>query len=403
MVSRAAKAKPTAISKTRWRGRQAFVLSNNAIKLTTLTGGGHIAELSLIQDNPPVSPLWSPPWETMEPYAYRESRHAKRYGSITEGKLLSGIAGHNLCLDYFGSPSAEEAQQGLSQHGEAPSARWVAGRHRVTDSAAALNLRAYLPAARLKFERELAVLGGEPVVYFRETVSNLAKADHFFHWTQHVTLGPPFLAAGEVVVALPGTKGMTFPHGYDEGKALLQSGAAFTWPNAPKVSGGSVDLARPLSQEGLGYVTGILLDENSDIGFVAALNLRLHLLIAYCFRRSDFPWVAMWEEHKGISAPPWSNRTVALGLEFGTTPIPVARRENFLHGGPLFGVPTNTYVAAKGRKTVRYAAFLAKTPEAMTRVASIGLETGGIFVEGGPGEPRIRLQASRINEILAGP
>jgi hypothetical protein len=278
--------------------------------------------------------------------------------------------------------------------------RWSAGRPRVTNAEAVLNLRARLPAARLDLDREITVSGGEPVVYFRETVTNLAKADHFFHWTQHVTLGPPFLAANDVTISLPGTQGMSFPHGYDEGKALLRSGEVFTWPEAPKNSGGTVDLSRPLSQEGFGLVAGVLLDVTTDLGFIAAVNRRLHLLIAYCFRRSDFPWVTIWEENQAIEAAPWRSRTVALGLEFGTTPLPVARRENFLAGGPLFGVPTTAYVPARGRKTVHYAALLAKTPERFTRVAGVALQGESIVISGATKDETLRVKAARLRELL---
>jgi len=394
------KHKSCSVSKTQWREREAYELSNGAIRLVTLTGGGHLARFSLAYDDPPVSPLWTPPWETIEPYNYRAGRHASRYGSLTEGKLLSGLAGHSICLDYFGSPSVEEAQQGLSQHGEAPSVRWVAGRPRVTTREASLKMRARLPAARLDLDREITICGDEPMVYFRETVTNLAKADHFFHWTQHVTLGPPFLTPKEVTVSLPGTRGMTFPHGYDEGKALLRSGEAFAWPEAPKNSGGTVDLSRPLSQEGLGLVAGVLLDANTDVGFIAAVNDRLNLLIAYCFRCADFPWVAIWEENRAVAAVPWCNRTVALGLEFGTTPLPVPRRENFIAGGPLFGVPTTTHVPARGRKTVRYAALLAKTPPRFTHVEKISFEGESILISGGPKDGPIRVKASRLRELF---
>jgi len=400
LVSRVKPGKALSISKTRWRGRDAYTLSNSAIRLTTLTGGGHIAEFSLAGNGNQVSPLWTPPWKTIEPYTYSARRHASEYGSITEGKLLSGLAGHSLCLDYFGSPSAEEAQQGLSQHGEAPSAQWVAERPRVNRSEAVLSLRARLPAARLDFGREMVICAGEPVVYFHETVTNLGKADHFFHWVQHVTLGPPFLTPNEVTVSLPGTQGMTFPHGYDEGKALLRSGEAFTWPDAPSNSGGTVDLSRPLTEAGLGLVAGVLLDANKDVAFIAAVNRRLRLLIAYCFRRSDFPWVAIWEENHAVAAPPWLRRTVALGLEFGTTPMPVPRRENFIAGGPLFGVPAAAFVPARGRKTVPYAALLATTPEKFTRVRSIALEDGAITIHGDRKDQSLRLKASRLRELL---
>jgi hypothetical protein len=383
------------LAEGKWRGRQAYTLSNGSIRLVTLTGGGHIAELSLA-DPDSVSPLWVPPWPTMDPTSYRAPRDVARYGTITEGKLLSGIAGHSICLDYFGSPSAEEAEQGLSQHGEAPNSRWMPASRRAKDSDATLILETRLPVARLLFEREMRLCAGEPVVYFRETVANLAKADHFFHWTQHVTLGPPFLAPDEVVVSLPGTKGMTFPHGYDEGKALLQDGKAFEWPKAPRNPKGTTDLTRPLSQQGLGYVVGVLVDPQVEWGFVAALNKQLGLLLAYCFRRVDFPWVALWEENKAIEAVPWRSETVALGLEFSTTPLPVSRRENFTMGGPLFGVPTVTYVAPRQEKTVEYLAVLTKVPADFGRVRSIVPRGAELIVTGDAESGPIHIPASGV-------
>jgi hypothetical protein len=361
------------ISKGKWRGREAYTLSNGCIRLVTLTGGGHIAELSHAGPNS-VNPLWIPPWPTIEPYSYSARRDAVDYGSIIEGKLLSGLAGHNICLDYFGSPSLEESEQGLSQHGEAPSSRWIRASQRTTDSEATLSLRTRLPSARLQFERAITLHAGEPAVYFREKVANLAKVDHFFHWTQHVTIGPPFLAADEVTISTPGTRGMTFPHGYDEGKALLEAGKTFEWPDAPRKLEGATDLRRPLSQEGLGYVVGVLLDPQVEWGFVAAVNQQLGLLLAYCFRRADFPWVTIWEENKAIEAVPWKAETIALGLEFGTTPLPASRRENFTTGGPLFDVPTLTYVPARREKIVSYIALLAKVPPGFGTVRSIAPE-----------------------------
>ncbi len=107
-------------SKTKWHGREAFVLVNDLVHLVTLTGGGHIAEFRFRERKglSTLNPLWVPPWKTIEPYHYRPGQHAARYGSPATGRTLSGITGHNLCLDFFGSPSEEEARQGLSIHGE---------------------------------------------------------------------------------------------------------------------------------------------------------------------------------------------------------------------------------------------------------------------------------------------
>ncbi len=384
---------------TSWQGRNAFCLGNELVRLTTLTGGGHIAEFRFAEDTglPTLNPLWVPPWQTIEPYNYREKAQASRYGGLTEGKLLSGIVGHNICLDYFGSPSPEEAKEGLSQHGEAPSAKWHKTMLHVGDRQIALTLGVRLPVARLTFTRQIKLRRDESVVYFQETVQNERKADHFFHWTQHVTLGPPFLSNRDSLVALPGTKGITFPHGYDEGRALLPPGSLFRWPEAPTLSGEPIDLTRPFARRGLGFVASVLLDPRREVGFIAGVNPRRHLLIAYCFNRRDFPWVAVWEENRAIAAPPWNRRTQARGLEFSTSPIPIPRREAFALG-TLFGAPTFSYVPARGRKTVNYLAFIAQVPSSFESVRDIQLADREILILG-PGQKSLVLSASGLRSL----
>jgi hypothetical protein len=123
---------------------------------------------------------------------------------------------------------------------------------------------------------------------------------------------------------LPRTKGM-FPHGYDEGKALLRSGALLHWAKAPALAGKPVDLTRPFPCRGLGFVVSVMLDREREIGFIVGIKARRGLLTAYCFNRRDFPCVAVWGENRAIAAPPWNRRTQARGLEFSTNPIPVPR------------------------------------------------------------------------------
>jgi hypothetical protein len=355
-----------------WNGRKAYTLGNNVVRLTTLTGGGHIAEFQLTNSDGShsVSPLWVPPWKSIEPHEYNEKRHKREYGTITEGKLLSGIVGHNICLDYFGSPSVEEAKLGMSQHGEAPWSKWTRSRVTQTQQKLALEMSVRLPVAGLRFSREIELRKDEPVVYFTETVRNERKSDHFFHWTQHVTLGPQFLSSEDSLVALPGARAITYPHGYDEGRALLTSNEEFEWPNAPLLKGGKIDLTRPFLRKGLGFVVATLIDKKRNLGFVAAVNHKLGLLIAYCFKRSEFPWIAIWEENLGIAAAPWKQRTQARGLEFSTTPLPVLRREAFF-SGRLFDEPTLTAIPALGKKTVRYAALLTNVPNDFGEVRDI--------------------------------
>jgi hypothetical protein len=380
--------------RTAWQGRKGYEIGNSAIRLTALTGGGHIADLRLLS-GPDVSPLWVPPWQTIEPYLYDEESDESAYGTITEGKLLSGLAGHSICLDYFGSPSTEEAAQGLSQHGEAPSAKWRSKITEVTENRASLEMSVKLPAAGLELEREISLKSDEQVVYFAEMLRNLRRADHFFHWTQHVTLGPPFLSPDAATITIPGQKAITFPHGYDEGKALLASDVEFEWPDAPLLVGGTTDLTNPFTHEGLGFVVAVLLNKRSDIGFIAATNHAIGLCLVYCFCIKDFPWVAVWEENRGISAAPWRNRTQARGLEFSTTPLPVHRREAFLSGHVL-GEPTHTFIPALGTRVVRYAALLASVPKGFTRLQDVIIEDNQVVLIGNASSHRLNVAASGI-------
>ena len=96
----------TAIS---FRGRQAARLENEILRVTVLHGGGHIAEV--FDKRAGVSPLWIPPWPSMEPSEFDKKR-PDPYGTDHEARLLAGIMGHNLCLDLFGGPSRDEAAAG---------------------------------------------------------------------------------------------------------------------------------------------------------------------------------------------------------------------------------------------------------------------------------------------------
>jgi hypothetical protein len=383
-------------SKTKWQGREAYTLSNGLIQMVNLTGGGHIAELRFAEGSglPTVNPLWAPPWKSMEPFHYNARSHARRYGPLTEGKLLSGIAGHNICLDYFGPPSEAESAQGLSTHGEAPSLKWRKSAERLRGGQLSATLSVRLPEAGLEFNREIGMRAGEAVVYLKETVTNERKLDHFFHWTQHVTLGPPFISSEETRVFMSATHGITSPEAYGA-QALLAFGKQFEWPLAPANAGGEADLSRCLIRKGFGVIASLLADPSRDVQYVGALNTRERLLMAYCFRRADYPWITIWEENCSRQAPPWNGRAETRGLEFGSAPLPVTRREAFSRG-PLLGTPTFSMAPGQGRVTANYVAFLAELPEGFREVRNVSLEEGAIVVHGGEPDQEVRVSASGL-------
>src|SRR6201996_3084350 len=205
----------------RWKGRDATRLTNGIVELIALSGGGHLAELRFLQSEGRSSQnvFWEPPWATYDPVPNPPEALLEMYGTRGVGKFMAGYAGHALCLDYFGEPSAEEVATGFSLHGEAPVLPWnvimstqAQGHH--------CRWKVRLPVAQLTFERQVCLRDGESVLYVQETVSNDRDLEHAFDWVQHVTFGPPFLTEGQSTLLASAARGITWPLGY-EGRSLL--------------------------------------------------------------------------------------------------------------------------------------------------------------------------------------
>src|SRR5213593_1881905 len=127
---------------TSYCGRRAAFIKNNDLRVTVLNEGGHIAEI--LDKHSGVNPLWIPPWPSIEPSTYDPGKHPQ-FGGGSDARLLAGIMGHNLCLDIFGPPSAEEAAAGMTAHGEGSVARYE-----INEADRQLTMRTHLPLAQLR-------------------------------------------------------------------------------------------------------------------------------------------------------------------------------------------------------------------------------------------------------------
>ncbi len=337
------------MSEVTFHGRRAVSVENELLRLTVLIEGGHIAE---ILDKPSgLNPLWIPPWPSIEPSSYDPARHAA-YGVGPESRLLAGIMGHNLCLDLFGPPSTEEAAAGRTVHGEAS----VAPYDVLTDGRE-LVARTELPLARLAFERRIRLAPDSRGIRLTETVENLSAADHPLAWTQHVTLGPPFLEKGATQLRIPAARSKVFEGDFAGDKGLLQPGAEFQWPYAPSKNGRVQDLRVLTDAPASGAYTAHLMDPRREHAFFLAFSPAQRMVFGYAWRRADFPWLGIWEENYSRTHPPWNGVTLALGMEFGVSPMPEPRR-CMIERGALFGVPCYRWLPAHGRLQVDYCAFL---------------------------------------------
>jgi len=325
-----------------YRGRRAVTIENPELRVTVLVEGGHVAEI--LDKRSGVNPLWTPPWPSIEPSAYDPVRHPE-YGDGVDARLLAGIMGHNLCLDFFGPPSDEEAAAGLTPHGEASVAPYV-----IDAAGAALTMRASLRLAGLQFERRIELHGG--AVRFHETVDNQSACDRPVGWTQHVTLGPPFLQKGVTTFGASATRAMVFERDFG-GAGLLEPGALFDWPMAPALDGGRVDLRTMTDRQASSAFSTHLMDPGRAYAWFVAFSPESELAFGYVWRRADFPWLGLWEENHGRTHAPWLARALTRGMEFGASPFPETRRR-MIERGRLFEVPTFRWLPAGSRTSVEY-------------------------------------------------
>jgi hypothetical protein len=264
---------------------------------------------------------------------------------------LAGIMGHNLCLDLFGGPSPEEAAAGVTVHGEAPISDYEA-----SEQAGALTLRVDLLSAQIRFSRTIALHG--QTVAIHETVENLACCDRPIAWTQHVTLGPPFLEKAVTQLRLTATRSKTFETDFGNDD-YLKAGAEFDWPMAPRSDGGAADLSVFTSAPVSSAYTAHLMDPSLQDASFTAFHPGLGLAFGYTWKRADFPWTGIWEENYSRLNPPWNGKTLTRGIEFGVSPIPESRRQ-MIDRGRLFGVPSFRWLPARSRLEVDYQAFARK-------------------------------------------
>lgn len=333
---------------TSYRNRKAVQLESDQVRVTVLVEGGHIAELSHKASG--VNPLWTPPWPSIEPSTYTPVEHPG-YGVGSEAKLLAGIMGHNLCLDIFGGPSEEEAAAGMTVHGEAPVAPYE-----ISVKDGVLTARATFPETGLRFRRAIR-FGSPAVIHIAEEVENLAAGDRPIGWTQHVTLGDPFVEPGVTEFRASATRSKVFESDFAGDNSYMETGAEFDWPHAPRMGGGTVDMRTFVDLPVSGAYSAHLMDPQRPNAFFLAWNPKSKVVIGYVWNRADFPWLGIWEENRSRAAPPWNGRTVSRGMEFGVSPMPETRRR-MIERGSLFGVPGFRWIPAKSTVRVNYRAFI---------------------------------------------
>jgi hypothetical protein len=335
--------------------------------------GGTLASIVLKDDPEELNPLWNP------------MRMARELG---QSPHFDGGAGIFVCVDGFGQVSAEERAAGLPMHGEAHAQAFkVTPHHEGTSNS--VSMRASLPIVQEVFTRTFRVVEGESVVSVDSELENQLGFDRPVNWAEHATIGSPFLESGATVVDISGSRSRTRP--YDQvamgpSSRRLTSGQDFTWPMAPGLHGDAIDLRQtPDSPHFLDHAT-TLLDPNRALEWATAINTKKGLLIGFIFRRSEYPWLQYWGNY-----PP--SHKLSRGMEFGTQPFDVSRREA-ISMGQMFGTPTYRWLPAKSKISSRFVVFYTRVPVGFEKVDDVRMEGGQIVVEDHLTHQEVRLAAT---------
>ena len=368
-----------------FEGQDAIVLSNGKLEVTVLPYGSVLATIVLADDPGKLSPLWNP---------IRLGRDGGRGPAP-----FNGIFGHFPCVDGFGQPSQDERAAGLPQHGEAHGAHFA-----LTNEPGAVTMRATLPIVQEVFTRTFRLVPGESVIYVDSQLENLLGFDRPVNWAEHATVSAPFLAPGKTTIALSGSRSQNRDYlanqqGRGGGRAAagrggnagtqrrLAPGKDFTWPMAEGLDGSKVDMSAIPDDPHYIDHAATLMDPARPLAWVTALNTELRLVYGYVFRRADYPWIQHWGNYPSVKG-------LVRGLEFGTQPYDVSRRDA-LNAGPLFGTPTFRWLPAKSKIESHFIAFYTRVPEGFGKVDDVRLENGQIIIVDNASNKRAVLAVSR--------
>ncbi len=284
-----------------WRALPAWRLIGTQLEAVVTQVGGHLA--SITRRGETVDPFWQPSWPGVDP-AMLDAAHIARLGGAVAAPLLGTIVGSTLCCDRFGPPRTGEDKPA---HGE--TCRTVFMRLPVDQHD--LSLAGRLPQAALTVQRSVRLVGDTCVL--ATTVRHHGGATRDIEWCEHTNIGGDFL------------DGVAFAAPVDRVVTTSVRDPAERFGAGPE--GRAVDVAAalafpPVDAPPCGGVLCARLAADADTGTWTATNARLRRRLTCTFRHADWPWLALWTQHRARSASPWNGVERVRGMELSTKPFP---------------------------------------------------------------------------------
>ena len=352
--------------------RPVLLVANDKLEVAVVKQGGSMLRLRIQGDPRGLSPFGNP--EMMPQVAERR-------------KLQGPMVGHFVCVDGFGSPSAEEKAAGMAMHGEAYLQPWKLVTAEKRGATTTVKFAVDLPKVQESFTRSLHMVDGESVIYVDSELESQLAFDRTINWGERPFLFPPFLEAENTVVDMSGTRAhtRTYP-GRSGGRGLPSSRRGRISPGQwLQAATESLWTCGPPAQRDLEFTHHHTHGSFAQAGLRDGAQHCQTLLAGLCLPAAGVSVGAELHELQ-------SRRLVGPWPGVCDPAIDLPRRE-MADLNRMFDTPVNRWLPAKSKITTRFL-MLRPEPEGMTRVDDVRLESGKIVVEDRTSGKMLTLAAS---------
>jgi hypothetical protein len=286
-------------------GVPALILENELISVTVLPGKG--ADISALVSKPDdIDVLWKSPWKLRPPGGVHTAANSMTaWMEAYEGGWQEIFPNGGTANMYRGVE--------LNFHGEASLAAWdyeITAEH---GDIAEVRLSTRLRRSPFLIERTMRVETGNPVLQFRERITNQGREELDAMWGHHPAYGAPFISGACRI----DTNARTV-HADDEiGGSLnpLTKGATFSWPHGER-DGVATDLSLVAGPDDPPHETmAYLADFADEHGWYGITNTELGLGVGLVWPVAVFPYAWFWQEMHASPAFPWYGEAYVMAIE----------------------------------------------------------------------------------------
>ncbi len=305
--------------------KSASFLQNNKSILTIDLFGGAITDFHL--KNSGINPLT---------FAFSKEQMPEN------NKEGAPYQGHFLCLGRWGEPSPGEMKAGLPNHGQIANVLWDIKK---TLSQNCLVMNAVAVLEGLSIKRKIVLDKHSAIYAVKEVVQNFNPLGRLYNMVQHPTLAMPFLDETTIIDCNAST-------GFDQASYKEINSNTIHWPFAKDSNQNEIDLRKSLSP--YNAVFSFVIKKDAEHGWITAFSSKHNLLFGYIWKRSDYPWVHLWQHY--------TNGIIQYrGIEFGTAGIHQPFNEILNTSPILFGEKTFAFIDAGESISKNYFSFIYNT------------------------------------------